>query len=149
MGDTVDNIIPERAQKEKKSMTTASDKLQEIAKALTARFASGIASRARMEARVAEYNAAQHVFAATPVGDVPQIVGSAEEQPVIGTNRERPAAEPPVVPVRTIHNDLSHTTSAPEMFKSCVGCGRMSKSLSGCISCDNRADSSATPIWRR
>ncbi len=141
MGDTVEK---------EKSMTTASEDLKEIKKALTARFASGIASRARMEARVVEYNAAQRVFAATPVSEVPQVVGIAEDQPFIGTSRERPAAEPPVVPVRAIHNDLSHTTSAPEIFKACVGCGRMSKSLEGCLSCAQRtADDAATPIWRR
>lgn len=143
MGDTAETRVDKEM-----SMTTASEDLQEIQKALTARFASSITKRARMAGAIQQYEAAR-VFAATPADGVPQTVAVAEAQPLMGTSRERPLAEPPVVPVRAIHNDLSHTTTAPEMFKSCTGCGRMTKSLTECITCDNRVDPSATPIWKR
>ncbi len=146
MGDTAS--LPERVKKDKKSMTTAAEDLEDVTKALTAAIAGGFAQRARMEARVAEYNTAQRAFNATPVAEVPTNVGIAEAQPQLGTSRVRPAAEPPVVPVRAIHNEVPQASSEAEVYKSCVSCGRLSKSLA-CLTCDNTTDSSATPVWRR
>lgn len=129
-------------------MTTAAEDLEDVTKALTAAIAGGFAQRARMEARVAEYNTAQQAFSTTPVSEVPVNVGIAEAQPQLGTSRVRPAAEPPVVPVRAIYNEVPQASSEVEVFKSCVSCGRLSKSLS-CLTCDNTAENAATPIWRR
>ncbi len=139
--------LPERVKKNK-NMTTASEDLKDVNKALTAAIAGSIARRARMAAQVQTYETVQRVFGATPVDEVPSVVGIAEDQPQIGTTRERLPNEPPVVPVRVIHNDVSAAPTEPEVFKSCVGCGRMSKGLM-CHTCDNTPEVEATPIWRR
>lgn len=124
-------------------MTTASEALDTLEKALSARVASSISRRARMASRVDAYNAQM-------AADVPTHVGSAQPQPEVGTSRERLAGEPPVVPIRTIHNTMAPTHGEPVMFKSCDGCGRMNKSTADhCLTCSTRPNSEATPIWRR
>ena len=144
MGDTL--VKHQVHGKKDEYMTSAADDLNEISKALTARIAGGIANRARMDARVSAYNEAQTAFKTQLASEVPVNVGIAQEQPEMGTAREREPAEPPVVPIRAIHNDVSHTTSDAEVFKSCTGCGRMVKSLDACLTCDNKPSTSATPI---
>jgi hypothetical protein len=143
-----DADLPERVKK-KKSMTTASEDLKDVNKALTASLASSIARRARMVNRVHAYEAAAIAFGARQRDfGVPESVGIAQEQPAIGTARETNLAEPPVVPVRMLRNDVSQTLGDAEVFKSCVSCGRMSKSLA-CLSCSIRQLSEARPLWRR
>ncbi len=141
--------LPDRVKKKDKSMTTkASEDLDEVTKALTAAIAGSIANRARMDAQREAWDQAQKVFLATPITEVPVNVGIAEEQPQIGTTRERLPGEPPVVPVRAIHNEVSPPQEAPAIFKACVSCGRMSKSLS-CLTCDSLNQGEATPLWDR
>lgn len=148
--DKIGGIVTSFNQRKKDIlMTTASEDLQEVEKALSARIVSSIARRSRMEASAAQYAQDQRVFNVVPVPDVPQSAGIAETQPQIGTNRTQTPGETPVIPVRVIHNDVNPTQGTPEIYKSCVSCGRMNKSLEACLSCDNRPSSEATPIWKR
>lgn len=129
-------------------MSKASDDLNEMTKALSSIIAGSIASRARMDARVAAYDAMMDKLQTAPV-EVPETVGIAEEQPLTGTTRERIEGEPPVVPVRAIHNTVEPLDTGVAVYKSCTGCQRMVKSLSDCPTCSTRVDSEATPIWKR
>jgi len=55
--------------------------------------------------------------------------GIAREQPVIGTNRERPQHEPPVVPVRRVEAPPQAVSGSP--LSSCGACGYMHKGRVG------------------
>ncbi len=82
---------------------------------------------------------------------VAQPIPTPVSQPKAAATAEAPAkapAEPPVVPVRAMHNEVPQASVEPEVFKSCTGCGRMSKSLK-CHTCDNTPSFEAPPIWRR
>lgn len=120
---------------------TAANAFDELSKALSSRFASSLAKRARLLAKVSTHPR-------TEFASVSGIARIAETQPLLGTSRERLAGEPTVVPVRSIHNTVTSPQEEPAVFKSCAGCGRMSKSLT-CISCDTRQEATATPIWKR
>lgn len=152
MGDTIEKSMvetPKSVKKKENGMTTAAEDFDEVNKALSAAIASSIAGRARMDAQRGRWADAQRAFGVVPVDEVPRNAGIAEEQPLIGTARPHVDGEPPPVPVRAIHNEVSPHQTDPVIYKSCTGCGRMHKSLSSCPTCDNRANDEATPIWRR
>jgi len=141
--------LPEKVKK-KRTMDKAIKDLkqaEELFKALSSRVVSGLAKRARMQQAVAEYVSPTTYtpFDNTEVGQA----GSADEQPLIGTNRTRNIHEPPVVPVRSIDNAVfSATPCQPEVYKSCDGCGYMYKSIN-CPKCSAGNFGESGPYWKR
>lgn len=79
--------------------------------------------------------------ALTSIAVIPMVryaAAVADDNPVVGTYRTRPEWEPPVVPIRRVTPE----DSAPpkmELFKSCVSCGTIHKSLGECPRCTYNA----------
>ena len=125
--------------KEKSVSKSYIEKLEDTFKALSSVVASSISRRARMEARVEQHNALASVSnqVANHEMGIPETADVANDAPVIGTDRAQAPGEPPVVPIRMIHNGpLSITPCEAEVFKSCNSCGTMTKSTVPCRRCD-------------
>lgn len=148
--DLPEHVKSKKKDKVEKSMT-ATESMHALNKALSSRLASSIANRARMQDRVDNFTAPVAAPLITiPVDDgVTSHVGIAEAQPLIGTAREFDLNEPPVVPVRAIHNVVENHTTEPEIYKSCNGCRRVIIETAECPTCVVNTETEAPLYWRR
>jgi inorganic pyrophosphatase len=120
----------------------AEKSMEDVSKALTALAVSGLSRRARMDAafnlgRSAGANSSQRI--PTEYLEVPQ---------GLGTQKLRPAHEPPVVPVR--HVDApSALVVAKSDYESCSAHGYLHKSDRACPMCEKANFGEAGPRWKR